>query len=358
MEIFQSLIPIAQMTIHRYLLSTTLIILSLFTASYSAWAAGHVQLELVGDSRTTAMTFQDWAQALGSAGIKNVRIRTSLETDTIGIQVQGMADHPVYIVTGMVVSRDELMLPGARFKRSEVKKLAQWLEDIAQNGPIDRRPQKVAFGLTAEQYEQVRNDLATDVGFSTKSLPRREAVEKIARKLSLKLRIEDDFAKAAHDDKVENELGELSCGTALACLLRPMGYCLVPQLEGQKISYAVVSSRTDVKQIWPVGRQPKKPLPEILPDLYEFLNVNVQNVSAVTALEEIGKRLKTPVLYDHVALARHDIDPEKTIVNFRPARTNYSMALSKMLFAAGLKYEVREDDAGEPFLWITTLKPM
>ena len=58
-------------------------------------------------------------------------------------------------------------LPGARFKRGEVKRLVQWLDDLAQNGPPDKRPKIVAFGLTAAQFEQVKKDLAVPVGFST-----------------------------------------------------------------------------------------------------------------------------------------------------------------------------------------------
>ncbi len=339
---------------HRLLIALAIMMLLLFAAQSFAWAGAEVRLELVGDARSTALSFQDWAQALGNAGIKNVRIRSSIDTAKVGIDVQGSPNHPMYIVTGRVLSHDELQLPGARFKRSELRQLARWLDDLAQNGPPDKRPPKVAFGLTAAQYDQVRNDLAALVGFSTHGLARREAVEKIARKLSLPLRLED----GSGDDKVDEELADLSCGTALACLLRPAGYCLVPQASGQKINYALLKARPDLKEIWPVGRPPEKPLPEILPGLYEFHNVNVQNVSAATALEAVGKRLKTPILYDHVALARYKIDPAKAIVSLPAARTNYSLALGKMLFPVGLKYEVRVDEAGAPFLWIFTVKPL
>jgi hypothetical protein len=34
------------------------------------------------------------------------------------------------------------------------------------------------------------------------------------------------------------------------------------------------------------------------------------------------------------------------------------LALRKLLFQAGLKFEVRLDEAGKPFLWITTVKPV
>ena len=84
----------------------------------------------------------------------------------------------------------------------------------------------------------------------------------------------------------------------------------------------------------------------------------MQNVSAAAALEAIGTALKTPVLMDHVALARHGIEPAKVTVSHPPSRTTYSLALRKLLFQAKLKFEVRCDEAGTPFLWISTIKPV
>jgi len=345
------------MLIFRFLNLMAAMILTVILDLSSVRAAGQVRLELVGDARSTALTFQDWAQALDKAGIKNVRLRSATDNDKVGIDVQGTADRPLYIVTGQVVSRDELLLPGERFKRSEVKRLAQWLDDLAQKGPPDKRPKIVAFGLTAEQLDQVKKDLATPVGFSSKGFARRDAVEKIARKFSFPVQLENDFAGSLGDDKVEEELSDLSCGTALACLLRPAGYCLVPQAEDNQIKYSVVKALPNVKEIWPIGQPPEKPLPQILPGLFEFHDVNVQNVSAATALEAIGKRLKTPVLYDRAALAKHNIDPAKATVSLPSGRTNYSLALGRMLFPAGMKFEVRVDEAGTPFLWVFSVKP-
>jgi hypothetical protein len=346
------------MNIYYYLILAASMVFSMSVDPAKTEAAGEVRLVLVSDAKGTAMVFQDWGQALDGAGIKNVRLRTGTKTDKVGIEIEGTAERPIYIVTGQVLSRDELQLPGVRFKRSEVKRLAQWLDDVAQNGPPDKRPKIVAFGLTADQFEQVKKDLAVPVGFSTAGSARREMVEKIGRKLSLPLRFEDTFPQASGEDKVEDELSDLSCGTALACLLRPAGYCLIPQLAGKQIRYSVMKSQANIKEFWPVGRKPESPPPEVLPGLFEFLPVNVQNVPAATVLDAIGKRLKTPVLYDRAALAKYKIDPAKAMVSFPRARTNYSMALDKMLFPAGLQFEIRVDDAGKAFLWVSTVKPM
>jgi hypothetical protein len=340
----------------RQILLPTLFLTTLLAAA-TARAGGTVQLELVGDARGSAMIFQEWAQTLGKAGIRNVRIRVAEASEKPGIDVQGTAENPVYVVLGIVESRDAIVLPNGRYRRGDVARLAQWLKDLAEHGPNAGREKKGAFGLTPTLLARVRKDLATGVGFNTQGMTRRRVVEKIAAQLKLPLRLDDGAARAMADDKVEDELTDLACGTALACVLRPVGYCLVPRDAGGETAYAVVKAAAGIEG-WPVGwEQSDKPTREALPGLYEFHNVNLQNVPAATAIGAIAKLVKAPVLVDHYALARHKIDLAKVTVSLPRSRTTYSLTLRKMLFQARLKFDVRYDEAGAPLLWITTLKP-
>ena len=102
----------------RISLSVLLFVLVGFSASTaSAHAAGTVRLELVGDSHSSALAFQEWSQALGRAGIRNVRIRSVKEAGKPAIDTRGTAENPEYVVTGIVLSRNEIELPGRRFRR-------------------------------------------------------------------------------------------------------------------------------------------------------------------------------------------------------------------------------------------------
>ncbi|MGA2032407.1 MAG: hypothetical protein ABSG68_09140 [Thermoguttaceae bacterium] len=321
-----------------------------------AEAAGPVQLEIVGDARGSALGFQQWMQALGRAGIKNVRFRNAQETDRPTIENRGTDEKPFYTVVGILSSSDELVLPNGRYRQADVRRLADWLNDLAQNGPPNRRERKSSFGLSEKQLEQVHADLAKSVDFSTQGMTRSEAVEKIGRQLALPLEVDGGFAAAAAD-KIEDELSGLSSGTALAAALRPIGYCLLPRASPQGLSYAVGKARLD-QEVWPIGWPPEKPASELLPALYESRNVNVQGVAATRVLEAISGQLKLVVLLDHNAIARHGLDPAKAVVALPQRRTNYSLALRKLLFQAGLTFEVRIDEAGKPLLWVSTVKPV
>jgi hypothetical protein len=324
-------------------------------------AAAKVQLELVGDAQQGAvMAFQEWLQVLRGAGIQNVRLRAATDGDKLGIEVRGSEQNRLYMVTGLLSGRDEIVIPGGgRYRRSDAKRLAAWLDDLAERGPPDRREPPAAFGLTAKQFDEVRKDLARLVGFSTRDMTRAEVVEKIGRRLRLPLVVDGPLADG--QEKIEEELSGLSCGTALACILRPSGFSMVPRPAsghpGGGVNYTVAKARLD-QEVWPIGWPPEKPQGEVLPALFEMRNVNVQNVPASRVMQAIGGQLQVPILLDHNALARHGVDPAKTNVSIPQQRTSYSLALRKLLFQARLKFEVRVDEAGTPFLWVSTVKPV
>ena len=70
------------------------------------------------------------------------------------------------------------------------------------------------------------------------------------------------------------------------------------------------------------------------------------------------RAVEVPILMDYNAMARHGIDPAKAMVAMPAMRTVYATALRRLLGKVGLRYEIRVDEAGKPFLWITTMKPV
>ena len=333
--------------------------MSLLLLSISASAAladGRVELTLVTDSQAPLTAQHEWARDLARVGITNVRIRAQRSHERLGIEVRGTPSAQVYSVTGQITAANEIRLSGARFRSGDAAGVARWLDDLARRGPVEQRPKMTAFGLDVNQFEQVHDDLTQTVGFSTLQMSRAEVVRKMAERLSFSLKIEQRQLRAMENDKVAEELSGFSCGTALACVVRPMEMCLVPRLSaGGAIEYAIVSEREGVKP-WPIGWEAKKSKRETLPGLLEFLNANLQGVPLTKVLDTLAERLGAPILMDHNAMARHGIDPAKIIINLPQSRTNYSSLLKRVLFQARMKSELRIDEAGSPLFWVTTIK--
>jgi len=347
------------MSWHRCLIFLIVLPAWLAGTSGPACAAGRVELELVTDEQVPITSQQDWLRRLARVGVANLRIRAGRGGDRAHVEVRGPQSAPVYVVTGVITSGGEILVPGGRFRPGEAARLAQWLEELGRLGPPEQRPQKSAFGLTPEAFGRVHDDLARPVGFSTKGMRRADVVGRIGRELLLPLRVSPGAIPRGEEGKLAEELSGLTRGTALAYLLRPVGLCLVPrESAGGGPEYVIVRPRGPDLEAWPVGWKAKKPKKDLVPGMFEFLNVNIKGVTVAKVLEEVGARLKVPILPDYNAMARHGIEPDKVFVSLPQTRTTYSLVLRKVLFQARLKSELRVDEAGKPLLWITTLKPI
>lgn len=325
-------------------------------AAASAWAGGTVQLEIVGTDQSAAMSLQDWGRAFERAGIPNVRLRSGSETEQPRIETQGPAGSPVYVVVGVLDSTHEILLPGGRYRRSDLNRLASWLQDLAARGPNAGKEGKTPFGLSGDEFKVVRKDLTTPIGFATKGMSYRQTVEKIAAQLKVPFQPNATVLQALGDDKIEDDLGDLTSGTTLAILLRSAGYHFRPRIADGRPVYVAVPF--DAKgEAWEAGWTSAQSDRPAVPALYEFRTVNISNVSAAKAIDAISSRVKLPVVFDRYAMSKYKVDLDKVMVSVpRGGKTTYSAALRKVLFQANLKFEVRYDEASTPFLWITSLR--
>jgi hypothetical protein len=160
------------------------------------------------------------------------------------------------------------------------------------------------------------------------------------------------------DDPVLDELQGLSSGTVLAAILRPLGLALVPQKQrGGEIKLWITEAR-HVEESWPVGWPSDRSPGQTLPELFNFLNVEIQDTALDDALQAISGRIKAPILYDHNSLTRHRIDPKTVNVSLEPGRTYYTKIIDRLVNQAGMTSKLLVDDAGKPFLWLSASRDL
>ena len=90
-----------------------------------------------------------------------------------------------------------------------------------------------------------------------------------------------------------------------------------------------------------------------VPQLYEYLTVEIKATALSEAIRAIQSRVETPFLFDHNGLAREQIDLKSVNVSYPKRRVQYLRVLDQVLFQAKLKSEIRLDEAGTAFLWIS-----
>ncbi len=351
----------------RHLSMTGVVGVFLTVAATPATAqnASRVSLTIGTEKGLPVSATQQWYRTLTELGVDQLRIRARRPGEQPAIRERyetrpgARPAAPTYLVTGIIDSRNRLLVPGGTFHSRDVGKIKSWLTKLRGGGVSAATGQPPApFGLSSEQLKRVRDDLALPLGFSTRGISTRDALEKAASQLKFPLAVQPDAAtRLAAGGNVTEELRELSTGTAIAYLLRRPGLVLIPSGTGRgRPSYSVRRPRAN-EPSWPVGREPKKKRTELMPELFEILTVELDDIPVSQVLDAVGGRLKLPVLLDHYALVLHGIDPAAARVNLPEKRTSYSVVLRQALGQAKLKSQLRVDDADRPFLWVTTFKP-
>jgi hypothetical protein len=311
-------------------------------------------VELATEDGFTGLDSQQWLKLFADLGVDDVQIRQARAGDKPEVLDDGGG---VLRVRGVLTARGDLVLPGGRYGLRDAGRIGAALDRLRSPAAESGGQLDIPFDLPADVYLSIHEDLKRRVAISTTDVAAAEAVQQIAETLDTPVGYDPGAEAAlAECDVVQDELQGLAAGTALAAVLRPAGLGLVP-IAGRAGPRLQIMSAEEVEDRWPVGLKVAKKN-DVLPDLLEFLTVEVENRPVLDVARAIGARLETPILLDHNALAYHELDAAKLRISLPESRTTYGLALHKALVKAGLLEELRVDDAGRPFFWITTRAPV
>jgi hypothetical protein len=255
-------------------------------------------------------------------------------------------------VTGVLTERGELALPGLTVSRSDVGQIDDWLAALTAPPTAPATP-KHAFGLTAEQLVSAHNTLSAVVNKSTAGQPAAAVVSALRDAVELPVVIAPSATRGLDEPfEIVDELEGLSVGTALATALRPLGLVMYPRSAGGRLELVITDSKS-TQEFWPIGWPLEQRADKLAPDLFKFIPIDIKNARLLDTLAAIGSRLQIPFLFDHNGLARAEIELQQVRVTVPPTKTYYKRALDRVLSEAKLKGELRVDEGGKPFFWIS-----
>ena len=304
-----------------------------------------VELNVVPGGRAPFNAAQEWARSLEK--LKSVSVRVgggsapSPEVKQSGSSIR---------VTAVIDDRNQLVVPGKRFGIRQTGALQTWLDQLSD--PQDSAGGKDRFGLTKKQLEQTHESLKTIVSGSTKGRSVATIAVGISKLTRLPLRASSGVKSIMREANVEDEWQGLSSGTTLAAVLRPLELVMVPKLNPAGRVELWITAEQVAKESWPVGWKSQLSKRELVPKIYDPLPIDIADTPIADVIAAVTGRLETPVFYDTALLELLKIDPAKTPVTYYSKRTIYTKALSLTLSKAQLKYELRVDERGKPFIWI------
>src|SRR5690606_38682875 len=190
----------------------------------------------------------------------------------------------------------------------------------------------------------------------TRGEPYGEVVRRLIEQLGVPVSIDPLLESRIRDrdEPVGDEQRGVSRGTALAFLLDQADLMLVPRDAASAEGLVVQAARSGPDR-WPVGRPDSRPERQLVPKLLDFLPVQIHDAPLVDVVSALQSRLDIPVLWDRRGMARQEINPQKVSVDLPEGTSFYKKVLDQALFQARLRAQLRVDDAGRPFLWITPL---
>ncbi|MEO1497661.1 MAG: hypothetical protein AAFV43_10970 [Planctomycetota bacterium] len=325
-------------------------VITLTTAANAA-----VRMEIASESGPNANAQREWLQLLAELGVSGVRIRGVNPGDEPRVEDLGSPDPPLPRVLGVLDRRGVLYLPGGRFTIRDRTKLAAYLARLEGDGAASVTAERGAFGLTRDEFETVFRALGEPIGVIDNQQPLRSLVERAVSDARLPLEVDRRASPALSARPATAKVDGLARGTALAILLRAEGLLLHPEKPvGGTLRLRIASSYNNEAAPWPIGYEPDKSPGDTSPALMESIPVEISGFTLAEALDAIEPRLGgTPIVFDAFALRRDAIDPAAVQVELARTKTFYKRIIDRLAFQARLKTELRVDEAGEPFIWLT-----
>ena len=312
-----------------------------------------IEVEVAVQQGAPLDAMQFWSRTLGEANIARVRIRSMRRDEQPALEAIELGSVKRYRLLGVLTSADVLLLPGGKFGRGDRQKLKSFLEELPvahEHNAVERG----RFGLTEAQFKKVFAALSMPVGRELSGLSSAEAFAVLTANLPADVVISTrDRALLDAASPLAQELGKLSTGTALAIVLRRFDRVLVPEHpQGGKLQFRIAASDPN-REHWPVGWKPRTTPRQSAPKLYQFRTIEIDGYALSEAITALEAHMGAPAIYDELILAREEDNPLSKTVRLKRQKTFLRRALDSLLSQARLAGEVRVDETGQPFYWIT-----
>ena len=320
----------------------------LLLGSRSAFAALPIDVEVVSEPGVPLTAPQQWARLLGAMDLGSIRIREARANDRPGIRQDGRRYRVVAVLNGS----GELVLEGRRYRTSDRAAISKFFKSLAEEESFGE--QKGIFGLTQKQFGHVYADLSRPIAFSTHGVARANVVSKIIASLAEPVELESGIGSELRRARpVEIELRGMSAGTGLAIILREVDLIVRPEKLREQAPRLVIEREKPKTDSWPTGWKIEGSPRKAAPQMFEFLTVEIEGYTLDQALEALEPRMAIPLILDRRTLQRRKIDPKTVEVKLPPTKTYLKKSVDRLLSQARLAAELRVDERGKPFCWVT-----
>ncbi len=321
-----------------------------------------VSVELFTGSEGVGLHAQQWQQVFAKLGV-SFRARRAIFKDKPEVRERMLGSTRQVTVVGRLDRSGQIVLPDRTFRRSDAAKLAEWIRELKTFGAKGSPEGKQLWGLDKVQFSSLYSALGAMLAADLEGLDLETALAKMQLPARYPLRItttargwlSTEFPRApAH----RHSLKGLSKGTALAIVLNDYGLGFRPLRTPEGTIELAVDPFTKTTDVWPIGWEMAAiERRKAAPKMFQLVPVELEDVKLIDVLAAVSVKTDVPILIDHYRIAAKQIDLDNQRVSQKPSQVSWSLLIKRLANSAKLTREIKRDESGRPFVWISPLVP-
>mgnify|MGYP003381004918 CR=1 FL=1 len=301
---------------------------------------------------------QEWGRVFQQLGY-SVKFREPRGGEGPRVEDQDRDDYLSTRVVAAMAADGTIRVGKQKFDTEMTQPLVLALEEIRKHGakgPPDSSP---TWGLTDDQFKDVVQLLAAPVESPVELQSSVLAIESIGLPGNMKMKFTDAAREKAFGTRPETapaalELQGFTKGSAIAIVLSQYGLGFRPRYIAPGHFDIEIDRGNESSNQWPIGWKPEQSFSEILPAYFRAIPLDVEDVNINALVGAISEKMAVPYFSSASALQAKGLD----INALKYTRKNDRISPARLLTAIGdktdLGFDVRVDEAGKMFLWVTT----
>jgi hypothetical protein len=320
-----------------------------------------VEFQILSGNPAAGYESHRWVEALRDYGV-TVRVRTPKAGDELGVDETIQGTLRWVVATGEIDAQGQLKFPDRSFSLREQTQLKEWIDELKLYGAQGAPEGKPLWGLTNAQFSKVFESLSTPVEGKLRGQRLDAALAQLGLPEDLPVRYHSTaiahIAARRADAALRAEVHGLSGGTALAAVLANYGLGYRPLRTPAGAMELVVEPLANLEQPWPIGWEPDKEVSrgKLAPGLYKMVPVGFNEIPLDNILGAISEAGEIPVVINYDSAAQRGIDLDRP-VSYPQKRAAYMMVLGSVIRGSRLKQDLRVDERGVPFIYVTAFVP-
>ena len=301
---------------------------------------------------------QEWGRVFQKLGY-NVRFREPRSGEAPRVEDLDRDDFRATHVVAAMAASGAIRIGAEQFEIDNPEPLTLVLEKLQRHGAKGPPESSPTWGLTDDQFKEVTRLLGVPCEKTIELQSSILAIESIGLPGNMRMKFteaarQQALAKRPDSAPESIELQGFTKGSAIAIVLAQYGLGFRPKYiaPGQ---YDIEIDRGDESNnLWPIGWKPEQSFSEILPAYFRAIPLDVEDVEVNALVGAISDKLGVPHFSSAYALTIKGLDLD----TLKYTRRDDRIAPARLLTAVGDKFElgfdVRVDEAGKLFLWVTT----